>query len=47
MCVVEPLQTTDSAGISECSSQSKQVLHYPQPAMVVESVNKQVSHLLY
>ncbi|PNF25978.1 hypothetical protein B7P43_G06364 [Cryptotermes secundus] len=43
---MEQLQATDSssnAGISECSDQSKQVLHYPQSTMVVESVNKQAS----
>lgn len=46
ICIIEPLHTTEdssNAGISDCSDQSKQVLHYAQSAMVVESLNKQVS----
>jgi hypothetical protein len=47
--VIEPLHTTEdscNAGIADCSDQSKQVLHYAQSAMVVESLNKEVSYLL-
>lgn len=46
ICVTEPLHATEdsgNAGIADCSDQSKQVLHYAQSAMVVESLNKQVS----
>lgn len=46
ICVTEPLHTTEdssNAGIADCSDQSKQVLHYAQSAMVVETLNKQVS----
>jgi len=45
---MEPLHTTEdsgNAGIADCSDQSKQVLHYAQSAVVVESLNKQVSQL--
>lgn len=45
---MEPLHTTEdscNAGIADCSDQSKQVLHYAQSAMVVESLNKEVSQL--
>ncbi|XP_021935381.1 BRCA2-interacting transcriptional repressor EMSY isoform X4 [Zootermopsis nevadensis] len=45
---MEPSETTDhgsNGGISDCSHQSKQVLHYTQSSMVVESLNKQSNQL--
>lgn len=50
ICFIEPLHTTEdssNAGTSDSSDQSKQVLHYGQSAVVVESLNKQVSYFLY
>jgi len=46
--VTEPLQTTDcssNTGVSDSSDQSKEVLHYAQSAMVMDSLNKQVGYL--